>query len=126
MERTNARHLESLAEPVSLVVIDVAFISLRLILPAVKRWLTTEADIVALVKPQFEAGRSQVGKGGVVKDTAVHRQVVADMIAWCQENGLFPAGVTRSSIVGADGNVEFLLWLRPHLPGAVDIDTLEL
>jgi 23S rRNA (cytidine1920-2'-O)/16S rRNA (cytidine1409-2'-O)-methyltransferase len=117
MERTNARHLESLAEPVSLVVIDVSFISLRLILPAVKRWLTAEADIVALVKPQFEAGRSQVGKGGIVKDTAVHRQVLADIIAWCEGNGLFPAGLVRSSIEGAEGNVEFLLWLRPHLPG---------
>lgn len=124
LERVNARHLESLPELVNLVVIDVSFISLRLILPAARRWLTAEADIIALIKPQFEAGRGQVGKGGIVKDTAVHRQVLADMVAWCAGNGLHPAGLIRSPIEGAEGNVEFLLWLRPHLPGAVDIESV--
>jgi 23S rRNA (cytidine1920-2'-O)/16S rRNA (cytidine1409-2'-O)-methyltransferase len=122
MERTNARHLESLPQPVSLVVIDVSFISLRLILPAVQRWLTAEADIIALVKPQFEAGRSQVGKGGIVKDTAVHRQVLVEIVTWCEGQGLYPAGLIRSPIAGSEGNIEFLLWLRPHLPGDVAVE----
>jgi 23S rRNA (cytidine1920-2'-O)/16S rRNA (cytidine1409-2'-O)-methyltransferase len=126
LERVNARHLESLPEAVSLAVIDVSFISLRLILPAVQRWLTAEADIIALIKPQFEAGRGQVGKGGIVKDTAVHRQVLADMVAWCADKGLHPTGLIRSPIEGSEGNVEFLIWLRPHLPGAVDIESVLL
>jgi 23S rRNA (cytidine1920-2'-O)/16S rRNA (cytidine1409-2'-O)-methyltransferase len=114
MERTNARYLERLAEPVSLVAIDVSFISLDLILPAVKGWLTPEqSDIVALVKPQFEAGRSQVGKGGIVKDPAIWRAVLSRIVSWSNEQGLGPAGLMRSPIEGASGNVEFLLWLQP-------------
>jgi 23S rRNA (cytidine1920-2'-O)/16S rRNA (cytidine1409-2'-O)-methyltransferase len=113
MERTNARYLESLPQQVSFVAIDVSFISLRLILPAVRQWLAPEADIVALVKPQFEAGREQVGKGGIVRDPAVHRQVLEEMVAWSAEEGLGPSGVIRSPIEGTEGNVEFLLWLRP-------------
>lgn len=114
MERTNARYLESLAMPVSFVAIDVSFISLRLILPAVKKWLdnTKEADIVALIKPQFEAGRSQVGKGGVIRDTAVHRQVLIDIVEWCHNNALTTHGLMRSTLKGADGNIEFLIWLK--------------
>jgi 23S rRNA (cytidine1920-2'-O)/16S rRNA (cytidine1409-2'-O)-methyltransferase len=112
MERTNARYVAELEEPVNFVCIDVSFISLKLILPAVQKWLMAEADIVALIKPQFEAGRKQVGKGGIVKDTAVHREVLLDMLTWAQENGLRVAGLTRSSIEGASGNVEFLVWLR--------------
>ena len=112
MERTNARYVPALPEPVSLVVIDVSFISLRLILPAVRQWLTPQADVVALIKPQFEAGREQVGKGGIVRDVAVHRQVLRDMLAWAEEHGWSPAGLVRSPVTGADGNVEFLLWLR--------------
>lgn len=126
MERTNARYLESLAEPVSLVVIDVSFISLRLILPAVRRWLTPDFDVVALIKPQFEAGRQQVGKGGIVKDPAVHREVVAELLAWVGEVGMAPAGLIRSPIKGSDGNVEYLVWLCPPeraalaVPAAID------
>ncbi len=114
MERTNARYLESLAEQVGFVCIDVSFISLKLILPAVEKWLAAEADIVALIKPQFEAGRKQVGKGGIVKDTAVHRQVLTELLTWAEEHNLQPQGLTRSTIRGADGNVEFLVWLRPN------------
>ena len=113
MERTNARYLESLPEPVSFVAVDVSFISLTLILPAVQRWLVPAADVVALVKPQFEAGREQVGKGGIVRDPAVHRQVLEDIVQWAAAQGLNPAGLTRSPIEGTEGNVEFLLWLRP-------------
>lgn len=117
MERTNARYLESLAEPVDFVSIDVSFISLKLILPAVNKWLTSKADIVALIKPQFEAGREQVGKGGIVKDTAVHQQVLKDMLIWAKDNYQV-AGLIRSPIEGTDGNVEFLVWLR--IKGAND------
>lgn len=113
MERTNARYVDALAESVSFVCIDVSFISLKLILPAVQRWLAPQADIVALIKPQFEAGRKQVGKGGIVKDTAVHRQVLTDILTWAEQHDMALAGLTRSSIEGADGNVEFLVWLRP-------------
>jgi 23S rRNA (cytidine1920-2'-O)/16S rRNA (cytidine1409-2'-O)-methyltransferase len=112
LERTNARYLESLPEPVSFVCLDVSFISVRLILPAVRGWLTADGQVVALIKPQFEAGPQQVGKGGVVKETAVHRQVLLDVLAWCGEHGFTPSGLMRSPISGADGNVEFLLWLR--------------
>lgn len=112
LERTNARYLETLGEPVDLVVIDVSFISLTLILPAVRQWLAPQFDIVALIKPQFEAGRAQVGKGGIVKDPAVHSAVVRDVLTWAAAHALHPAGVVRSSIEGSDGNVEFLAWLR--------------
>ncbi len=113
IERTNARYLEALAELVSFVCIDVSFISLKLILPAVQKWLAPQADIVALIKPQFEAGRKQVGKGGIVRNTAVHRQVLTDLLNWAETHEMTLAGLTRSSIEGADGNVEFLVWLRP-------------
>lgn len=120
LERTNARHLEALPEPVSFVAIDVSFISLRLVLPAVRRWLAPQADIVALIKPQFEAGRDQVGKGGIVKDPAIHRQVLDGLTAWFKENQLYPAGLIRSPIAGSEGNVEFLVWLRPGQQAAFD------
>lgn len=112
MERTNARYLESLPERVSFVCIDVSFISLKLILPAVQKWLTADGDIIALVKPQFEAGPAQVGKGGIVRDTAVHRSVLRDLLAWAGAHGLSAYGLMRSPVTGSDGNVEFLLWLR--------------
>jgi 23S rRNA (cytidine1920-2'-O)/16S rRNA (cytidine1409-2'-O)-methyltransferase len=113
MERTNARYVESLAEPVNFVAIDVSFISLKLILPAVQKWLAPQADIVALIKPQFEAGRTQVGKGGVVRDVAVRQEVLAELLTWAEAQQLAPQGLVRSSIEGSDGNVEYLVWLRP-------------
>jgi 23S rRNA (cytidine1920-2'-O)/16S rRNA (cytidine1409-2'-O)-methyltransferase len=111
MERTNARHLESLPEPVHLATIDVSFISLRLILPQVRRWLTWGASCIPLIKPQFEAGRAQVGKGGVVRDAATHRSVVSGVIQWATSEGWRFHGVVASPIVGPSGNVEFLAWL---------------
>jgi 23S rRNA (cytidine1920-2'-O)/16S rRNA (cytidine1409-2'-O)-methyltransferase len=111
LERTNARYLEQLPEAVRSVVIDVSFISLRLILPAVVRWAEGALDVVALVKPQFEAGREQVGKGGIVRDPAVHQAVLDGLTAWAPTIGLHPAGTIPSPIEGADGNREFLLWL---------------
>lgn len=116
MERVNARYLETLPEPVELVVIDVSFISLRLILPAAREWLAAEADVVALIKPQFEAGPESVGKGGIVRDPAVHRAVLVGLLGWAAAEGWGVAGLVRSSIQGTDGNVEFLAHLRPNAP----------
>jgi 23S rRNA (cytidine1920-2'-O)/16S rRNA (cytidine1409-2'-O)-methyltransferase len=113
LERTNARYLTQLAEPVSLVTVDASFIGLRLLLPAARGWLEPGGEIVALIKPQFEAGRKQVGKGGIVKDPLVHRQVLVELLDWAQANGFGPAGLMPSPIKGTEGNVEFLVWLRP-------------
>jgi 23S rRNA (cytidine1920-2'-O)/16S rRNA (cytidine1409-2'-O)-methyltransferase len=118
LERTNARYLESLAEPVDLVVVDVSFISLKLILPQAQAWLRPGGEIVALIKPQFEAGRKQVGKGGVVRDPAVHRAVLEDLLIWSADQGLGLMGLIRSPIKGPSGNIEFLVWLRPGEAGA--------
>lgn len=123
LERTNARYLDMLAEPVDVVVIDVSFISLKLILPAVRKWLAEGATVVALIKPQFEAGPESVGKGGIVRDPAVRQAVLADLLSWAIDHGWYLHGLTRSSIQGADGNVEYLVLLRrdgPSLePGAL-------
>jgi 23S rRNA (cytidine1920-2'-O)/16S rRNA (cytidine1409-2'-O)-methyltransferase len=112
-ERVNARHLEEMPEPISLVTIDVSFISLDLILPAVSRWIDPAGEIVALVKPQFEAGRGEVGKGGVVRDPAVHRQVLKRVFESSTRHGFAPLAATISPLRGPAGNVEFLMHLAP-------------
>jgi len=112
LERTNARYLTSLPEPIDLATIDVSFISLTLILPAVSQWLQANGQVVSLVKPQFEAGREQVGKGGVVRDGAIHADVLRRVLNWANTHGLTPIGVTRSPIIGPAGNVEFLAQLQ--------------
>lgn len=114
LEHRNARELTLawLPGPVDVVTIDVSFISLRLVLPPVPAVLRPGADLVALVKPQFEAGRDDVGKGGIVRDPAVHQAVqerVADAARQC---GLVPVAFTPSPITGATGNQEFLLHLK--------------
>ena len=113
MDRTNVRYVESLPEPIALAVIDASFISLRLIIPAVLKWLQADAHLVALIKPQFEAGRDRVGKGGVVRDPEVHADVLRSIVQSAQELGCSPIDLIRSPIEGPAGNVEFLLWLRP-------------
>ena len=122
MERTNARYLKTLGEPVNFASIDVSFISLRHILPAAQQWLSPEADVVALIKPQFEAGPKQVGKGGIIKDVNVHREVLFNILEWCAEHELPAQGLIRSPVTGADGNVEFLVWLRPS--GVMRVDKM--
>ncbi|MBN1284031.1 MAG: TlyA family RNA methyltransferase, partial [Anaerolineae bacterium] len=87
MERTNARYVESLPEPVSLATVDASFISLRLLLPVIAGWLEPPADVIPLIKPQFEAGRRDVGKGGVVRDPSVHRRVLAEVLDAAQAMG---------------------------------------
>lgn len=111
IERTNARYVEALDEKVDLVVIDVSFISLKLILPAVQKWLAPTFDIVALIKPQFEAGKEQVGKGGIIKDVALHQAIVNDLLEWSRNHQLYPQGWVPSPILGMEGNTEFLMWL---------------
>ena len=113
MDRTNARYLDSLPNPISVATIDTSFISLRLILPAVLKWLQVEAHVVALIKPQFEAGRDRVGKGGVVRDAAVHAEVLRSIWQSSIEIGFSPIDLIRSPIEGPAGNIEFLIWLQP-------------
>jgi 23S rRNA (cytidine1920-2'-O)/16S rRNA (cytidine1409-2'-O)-methyltransferase len=114
MEHTNIRHLTSLPEPIQCVVIDVSFISLRLVLPAIVPLLALPAWIVTLVKPQFEAGKAEVDKGaGVISDPAVHTRVLDELQEWIAEHTpLQVRGLTESPIYGRDGNKEFLLYLK--------------
>ena len=118
MERTNLRELQTLPEPIDLATLDLSFISLRLVLPAVRRLLTGEGQVIALVKPQFEAGREAVPRGGVVRDPAVHGQVLLQFGADAAGAGFSPMALIRSPISGSDGNVEFLALLAPA--GAVE------
>jgi 23S rRNA (cytidine1920-2'-O)/16S rRNA (cytidine1409-2'-O)-methyltransferase len=117
MERQNARYLEELEEKVNLVTIDVSFISLELLFRSIVNWLLDDGQVIALVKPQFEAGREYVGIGGVVRDAEVHRQVLDKAIRSAEEHKLFASGLIRSPILGPKGNVEFLLWLLLEDPG---------
>ncbi len=117
LERVNARtltadRLPAEVLPIQIATADVAFISLRHILPVLPPLLADDGDIVALVKPQFEAGRSEVGKGGIVRDEAVHARVIDEVTAAASALGLSRVGLTESPITGMDGNREFLIHLR--------------
>lgn len=128
MDRTNIRHLETLPEPIDCAVIDVSFISLRVVLPHVARLLRPNGWIVALIKPQFEAGRAEVSRGsGVISDPVVHRRVLRDLLAFITDQSpaaeakwtgprLAVRGIIPSPITGRDGNHEYLLWLVSHAP----------
>ncbi len=134
MEETNARYVESLPEPVSLITIDASFISLKILLPVVKYWFgrfppsASPADggkwkacpersrrvesVVALIKPQFEAGRKDVSRGdGVIRDPEIHKQVLFDVLGFAQKQGFAIRGLVRSPLLGPKGNAEFLAWL---------------
>ena len=117
MEKVNARPLTPDAfgdgpRAFDIVTIDVSFISLRLVLPPVPALLAPGGDVVALVKPQFEAGREEVGKGGIVRDAAVHQRVIDEVVDEARRLGFVVAGLTPSPIAGAEGNREFLLHLK--------------
>ena len=114
MERTNARYLDQLPEPVSLVTVDASFISLALLLPAIKGWFDGEnGQVIALIKPQFEAGRKAAAKhAGVIKDEAVHQNVIEEILSNAIAMGFSPVGLIPSPIKGPKGNVEFLVDLR--------------
>ena len=115
MEKTNVRYMtpEDLPEKVSFATADVSFISLSRVLPAVRALVTEDAELVVLIKPQFEAGREKVGKKGVVRDPAVHREVIRNVITFSREEGYDVMGLDYSPIRGPEGNIEYLLWLRP-------------
>ncbi len=123
LENTNARYLDELPEAVSLITIDVSFISLLRILPQAAKWLEPQGEMVVLVKPQFEAGPEKVGKGGIVKDPAVHREVLEAITQGASELGLYTHGIIRSPVLGAKGNQEYLAWLRP-VEGAASFEAL--
>ena len=125
MEGVNARKLETLPEPMDFVAVDVSFIPLRLILPAGRTLLadprremratsaSASGSIVALFKPQFEARKDEVPRGGVVRDAQLHATLIGRFSTWCVANGFRILNLTSSPILGADGNREFLFWLRP-------------
>ena len=121
MEKTNARRVSSLPEPIDLATVDASFISLRLLLPVLRGWMRPGADLVALVKPQFEAGRKAVGRGGVVRKAEIHQEVLLGLLPYAAGLGLTPQGLLRSPLLGPKGNVEFLLWCREGAP-AVDLN----
>jgi 23S rRNA (cytidine1920-2'-O)/16S rRNA (cytidine1409-2'-O)-methyltransferase len=120
MEGTNARYVEDLPEKIDLVAIDASFISLKLLLPVVKGWFQPvsisgepgKGDVIALVKPQFEAGRGEVARGeGVIRDPVVHRKVLWDVSSFALAQGYGMCGLLRSPLLGPKGNTEFLAWL---------------
>ena len=113
IERLNARDLESFPEPVSLVVIDVSFIGLEKVLPAV-RHAAPDAEVVALFKPQFQVGRSEVGKGGIVRDTDAVESSLIRFREWCAANGYAIRAQSLSAVTGAGGNQEIFIHLAPQ------------
>jgi len=129
MEKTNARYLDCdrIPEPVDFITIDVSFISVSHILAVATRLLADQGSIICLVKPQFEAGRDQVGKKGIIKDEEVHKEVIRKVIHYGEETGLAAAGLTFSPVKGAKGNIEYLLYMKKQddCPAAgpdIDID----
>jgi 23S rRNA (cytidine1920-2'-O)/16S rRNA (cytidine1409-2'-O)-methyltransferase len=123
MESTNARYLESLPQAVSLVTLDASFISLKTFFPVIKKWFGGGAgQVIALVKPQFEAGRAQVARGkGVVRDPLVHREVLLDVLSAAQAAGYGLHGLIRSPLLGPKGNVEFLAWMVSRGESLLDL-----
>jgi len=113
MERTNIRNVtvEELGQPIDFASIDVAFISLTKVLPVVKTLLSPTGTVVALIKPQFEAGREKVGKKGVVKDPVVHKEVIHTIVDTTCALGFVPIGLTYSPVKGPEGNIEYLIYL---------------
>ena len=113
MEKTNIRDLDTdNFEKLDFISIDVSFISLNLVLPVASRLLKEGGQLVSLVKPQFEAGREKVGKGGIVRDKAVHGEVIENVIKYAENAGLVPCGLSYSPITGAKGNIEYLLYMK--------------
>lgn len=118
MERTNARYLKpgQFSDIIDIIAVDVSFISLKLIIPPAKEILKPEGDIICLIKPQFEAGRDKVGKKGVVKDPAVHEEVISDITKFTLEIGLNVCGIDYSPIKGPEGNIEYLIHIKKLSP----------
>jgi len=128
MEETNARFVETLSEQIAVATVDASFISLKILLPVVKRWMFPpspltplpegEGDVIALIKPQFEAGRKDVSRGdGVIRDPEIHKQVLLDVLGFAQREGFSIRGLIKSPLLGPKGNAEFLVWLDPASAG---------
>lgn len=117
MEQTNIRYLEpdAIGTQLDFISVDVSFISLQFVLPVTARLLGSMGEAVCLVKPQFEAGRERVGKGGVVRDKGTHRNVLRNVLGYAKENGFLIAGLEYSPIKGPKGNIEYLLYLKPNI-----------
>lgn len=114
MEKTNIRYLDTtlIEEPIDFISIDVSFISLRHMFPVASKILKDTGAVICLIKPQFEAGREQVGKKGIVRDSKVHVEVIENVIGYASDNGLYPHGLDYSPVKGTKGNIEYLLYLR--------------
>ena len=113
MERTNIRYIDfdKITDKVDFISIDVAFISLKLVLPVAQKIITNGGKMVALIKPQFEAGREDVGKKGVVRNITIHQKVIKDILEFTKKIGLSIEGLDFSPIKGPEGNIEFLMYL---------------
>ncbi len=140
MEETNARLVESLPEKIDLVTVDASFISLKVLLPAIKKWFAhfplstlegngkwkVESYILALIKPQFEAGKKEVSRGdGVIRDPEIHKRILIDVLTFAKNEGFGLRGLVRSSLMGPKGNAEFLVWLDLKQNEAVVEDLVE-
>lgn len=124
MEETNARFVESLPEPVSMVTVDASFISLKVLLPTIKKWVSENTLLICLIKPQFEAGRKDVSRGdGVIRNPEIHRQVLLDVLSYAKNEGFGLRGLVKSSLLGPKGNTEFLVWLDLH-PNLTSVEEL--
>ena len=140
MEQTNARYISSLPEPIDLVTVDASFISLKILLPGIRNWFTSLTEhspqnplagkgrygqVVALVKPQFEAGKEVAARGkGVIRDPAVHQQVLTEVLEFAHELGFGIRGLIRSPLLGPKGNVEFLAWLLIPFKTAAPVELM--
>lgn len=126
MENTNARHLVSLPETVSLITVDVSFISIKKLLPGLSGWFLPEGgELIVLIKPQFEAGRQEVSRGaGVIRDPEIHRVVIQDVLNYAQQTGYGVQGLMRSPLFGPKGNVEFFTWMKYPGKGISNFDDL--
>ena len=127
MEKINVRYLDvnTVDKDVDFISIDVSFISLKLVFPVASQLLSKDGSLICLVKPQFEAGRSQVGKKGIVRDAAVHKEVITNVISYGRENGLYSHGLTYSPVTGTKGNIEYLLFMK-KFPAKNDVNIDEI
>ncbi len=128
MERTNVRYVthEQIPDIIEIAVIDVSFISLKIVLPAIRGLMEERGHVYCLIKPQFEAGREKIGKKGVVRDPAVHAEVIENFIKNANEAGFYVCGVTFSPITGPEGNIEFLGHLSCEEADAGEVDAKQI
>jgi 23S rRNA (cytidine1920-2'-O)/16S rRNA (cytidine1409-2'-O)-methyltransferase len=126
MENTNARYLDALPEQIDIITIDASFISLKTLLPVVKNWFRAEGgESIALIKPQFEAGRKEASRGkGVIRDPEVHKRILVEVLSFAQEQGFSINGLIQSPLVGPKGNIEFLAYLQYPFRKSLDVDEL--